>query len=352
MAQRKNIPPYGTARALVLAALAYAGAAASASAQTPAPAPPSAAAAAADREGATSLDEIIVEGSSPKEVRAFLQRAIVATGDVVTRRTAPVCIGIDNAPASLADPIRARILQNLGELGIETAPPGCRVNAAIVFHPDAHAFVNWLAKRGGGAAFSALFAPEKRRLIGPVRQAYAWHHIPAEAERLDVSQQVLTGLNGDSIGPPPISMDTTRGRIMTALTPATTSHSFAVIDTDAIAGLTYDQVGDWLTMQILVETRPRDDAQKAAPGGSILSLFTATGHDPAAPERLTRLDRAILSQIYGKSGNLRAGTVRLGAAREARREQARDDAALAAAAAAAAAAPETPDPGARAAPQP
>lgn len=282
-------------------------------------------------KAAIALDEIIVEGSTPKQVRTFLQRSIVATGDVVTRRTSPICIGIDNAPPSLADPIRARILQNLAELGIEAAPPGCRVNAAIVFHPDAHAFVNWLAKRGGGAAFSAMFQPEKRRLIGPVRQAYAWHHIPAEAERLDVSQQVLTGLNGDAIGPPPISMDTTRGRIMTAVTPATTSHSFAVIDRDAIAGLTYDQVGDWLTMQILVETRPQDDERTAGRGSSILGLFTATGHDPAAPAELTRLDRAILRQIYGTQGNLRAQAVRIGAASEARKEQARAEAAAAAA---------------------
>lgn len=311
MAKRMQTGLGAMACSLMLAALATSPASAQA---MPAPAPPT-----TDR-ATVPLDEIIVEGSTPKEVRSFLQRAIVATGDVVTRRTAPVCIGIDNAAPSLADPIRARILQNLGELGIETAPPGCRVNAAIVFHPDAHAFVNWLAKRGGGAAFSAMFAPEKRRLIGPVRQAYAWHHIPTEAERLDIAQQVQGGLNGDAIGPPPISMDTTRGRIMTALTPATTSHSFAVIDTDAIAGLTYDQVGDWLTMQILVETRPQDDARKAGARSSILGLFTATGHDPAAPAGLTRLDRAILRQIYGKSGNFRAGAVRLGAAREALKE--------------------------------
>ena len=314
MVKRTQIRRAAMACSLALAAMA----AGSASAQ------------AADN-AAASLGEIIVEGSTPKQVRAFLQRSIVATGDVVTRRTSPICIGIDNAPASLADPIRARILHNLAALSIEAAPPGCRVNAAIVFHPDAHAFVNWLAKRGGGAAFSAMFLPEKRRLIGPVRQAYAWHHIPAEAERLDVAQQVLTGLNGDSIGPPPISMDTTRGRIMTAVTPATTSHSFAVIDTDAIAGLTYDQVGDWLTMQILVETRPQDDARSPGRGSSILGLFTATGHDPAAPAELTRLDRAILQQIYGTQGNFRAEAIRVGAEREARKEQAREEAAEAAA---------------------
>lgn len=263
--------------------------------------------------------EIIVEGYTEKDVRSFLRRALVTTGNVVARRSTPICIGIDNAPESLSEPIRRRILANLAALGIETAAPGCRANAVIVFHPDAHAFVNWLARKDGGTAFSAFYRPEKRRLIDPVRQAYAWHHIPAEAQRLRNSEQAPGGLGGDAIGFPPVSMDTTRGRIMTATTAAESTYSFAVIDSDAIVGLTHDQVADWLTMQMLVETRPQDgdtDASDAGAGASsILGLFTATGHNPAAPPELSRLDRAILAQIYGGTSNFLKGAIRQGAAR-------------------------------------
>ncbi len=271
---------------------------------------------AADSNAARS-GEIIVEGLREKEVRTFLRRAIVETGDVVTRRSTPICIGIDNAPASLSEPIRARITENLAALGIETAPPGCRVNAVVVFHEDAHAFVNWFARREGGAALRALYRPEKRRLIGPVRQAYAWHHIPAEAQRLRNAEQVSGGMAGDSIGVPPISTDSTRGRIMNETTSAESTHSFAVIDSDAIVGLTYAQVADWLTMQMLVEIRPQDEESEGAQTGanSILDLFTATGHNPSAPLELSPIDRALLEQIYGGTGDFRASAIRRSAAR-------------------------------------
>ncbi len=272
-------------------------------------------------------DAIIVEGSTEKEVSTFLRRAIVETGDVVTRRSTPICVGIDNAPASLSDPIRARIAENLAALGIETAAPGCRANAVVVFHEDAHAFVNWLARREGGAAMRALYRPEKRRLIGPVRQAYAWHHIPAEAQRLRNSEQVSAGMAGDAIGFPPISTDSTRGRIMNETTPADSSHSFAVIDSDAIVGLTYAQVGDWLTMQMLVEIRAQDDGGEGAQTGanSILDLFTATGHNPSAPLELSRIDWAILEQIYGRTGDFRASAIRRSTARRVFAEGERAD---------------------------
>lgn len=261
----------------------------------------------------TDGDEIIVQGYTVKEVRNFLWRAIVETGDVISRRSQPICIGIDNAPPVLADPVKARMEANLAALKIAVAEPGCKANTIIVFHENAHGFVNWLEKQDNGAVFASLYKPEKRRLIKPVRQAYAWHYIPTEAARLEASKNPPLGLRPGEVAFQTVNGGEVVQQMMRDRAPADSTHSFAVIDTDAIDGLTIEQVGDYLTMQILVELRPEQGDE--VPPDSILNLFTATGNNPDAPPALSPLDLAILSHIYTGTQNFNTGSVRAGVAR-------------------------------------
>lgn len=265
--------------------------------------------------------EIVVNGYTEKEVRTFLWRAIESDGRLISRRSTPICIGIDNAPAALADPVRARIEANLAALNIATAGPGCKANATIVFYRDAHAFVNWLGRRDNGAAFWSLYRPQKRRLISPVRSAYAWHYLPAKAAQLRGGLVDAVGAQPGQIAVQPIGFEM-GGRIAEGLTPVESSHSFAVIDTDALDGLTVEQVGDWLTMHMLVDFNP--DPGDTVPADSILNLFTRSGSNPAAAAGLSRLDRAVLTQIYAQAQNFRAGAIRAGAARTAVQELKQD----------------------------
>ncbi len=254
-------------------------------------------------------NEIIVEGYTEKEVRNFLWRALIDTGNVLAKRKDPVCIGIDNAPGNLATPLRARIEANLDSLDIPRGEPGCTVNAVIVFDKDAHGFVNWLAKQDAGIVYASLYLPERKRLIKPVRPAYNWHFLKAgQQQRLLGPGQSLTqqGASGGR-GFQAAEFDP-GGRILADTFPAETGKTFSVVDYDAIDGITIEQLGDYLTMQMLVELHPGTGS--SVPADSILRLFTETGSNPEAPPEMSALDRTILSEIYGGRGNYRVGAVR------------------------------------------
>lgn len=264
---------------------------------------------------AESSGEIIVEGYTEKQVRNFLWRAVIETGNVIAKRTDPICVGIDNAPAELAEPVKARIEANLDAFKIERAEPGCRANAIVVFDRNAHGFVNWLDKQNAGVAFGALFLPEKRRLIKPERPVYSWHVIKGAATNQflgspqPLSQQGASGSVGfQGAGFEP------GGRLASSSLPADSQMTFSVVDTDAIDGITIEQLGDYLTMQMLVEFKP--DLGEAVPPDSILNLFTPTGTDPDAAPEMSALDRTILNEIYGGRGSFRPGAVRASIARK------------------------------------
>lgn len=261
--------------------------------------------------GATAADEepmgeIIVDGYTEKEVRHFLWRSVIETGGTIAKRSEPICIGIDNAPAELAEPVRARIGANLAAFGIAVAEPGCRANAVVVFHRDAHKFVNWLDKRHG-QAFQALYKPEKRRLIRPERAFYSWHYIKTEADRMQFGGQPLQLPGPGEVAFQPIAFSP-GGPLTLWSAPAATSHSFTVIDTDALEGISTQQLGDFLTMQMLVEFRP--GSRPEIPQDSILNLFTDTGGNPEAAAEMSKLDRAVLSEFYSDRQNWRLGAVR------------------------------------------
>jgi hypothetical protein len=260
-------------------------------------------------------NEIIVEGYTEKEVRNFLWRAVIETGNVMAKRDHAVCVGIDNAADALAQPLRQRIEGNLKSLDIEVGEPGCKANALIVFDRDAHRFVNWLAEQNAGVAYASLYLPERRRLINPMRPVYNWHVTGLGPRELLLGRgQTLTqqgasggrGFQGAQFDP--------GGRILSQFTPAKTSLTFSVVDYDAVDGLTIEQLGDYLTMQMLVEFRP--DMHGSVPKDSILNLFTDKGSDPDAAPEMSALDRVILSEIYGNRQNFGAGAVRASIARK------------------------------------
>jgi hypothetical protein len=275
----------------------------------PEPQPPTEGAAEADADSADS--EILVQGYTEQEVRNFLWRSIESNGRVIARRWGPICVGIDNAPAALTEPVKARIEANLAAFKIPTGAPGCTVNSVVVFHRNAHAFVNWLDKRSDGRAFTTLYLPQKRRLIRPVRPAYAWqYNIDSTAGRGLGELPEPGALPGEMVfgtGP--------GGRLLASMTPERATNSFAVIDTDALDGLTTDQVGDWLTLQMLVDFRP-DHGDWLAPD-TILNLFTRAGSNPDAPPEMSKLDRVLLAQIYTEARIFRPAAIRAAAARRA-----------------------------------
>lgn len=244
-----------------------------------------------------TTNEIIVEGYTEKQVRQFLWRTLKETGGKIARRTEPVCIGIDNVPASVSAQIIERVKANLTEANIPYGEEGCTVNASVVFHDNPQGFVNWLDDNRP-LVFRAMYKPEKRRLLNEERPVYSWVFIPGS---------VATGRSGAGVGE-----ELTNQQIIAssdgALTsridqapPETISHTFTVLDRQKINGMSTTQIGDFLTLQILVEFEPGE--AKAVPSDSILNLFYAEDPELDAPEEMSRLDRSMLTTVYSKDNS-------------------------------------------------
>ncbi|MFN3990622.1 MAG: hypothetical protein ACK4IS_10230 [Erythrobacter sp.] len=274
----------------------------------------------------TPSGEIIVQGTTEKEIRNFVWRTITpVSGRKIAIRIDPVCISFDNIDAGLEAQLRQRIAQNLATIGRELAEPGCRVNTSVAFPRNAHAFVSWLSDTRPGV-FGAMYRPERRRHIRPRRMAYNWHYVDSKAmmreiQRAggtleDVWQQSLVPFSGGLTG----GGNSASSRILPELLPEAISHSFTVIEAGALEGITPVQLADYLTMHTLVMFEP--GLREEIPAGSILRLFDEEGAQDTAAEEMSAVDRVVLGTIYRKGRRyFSSGLIRAEIARTAGQEK-------------------------------
>lgn len=267
---------------------------------------------AADAPEFETTNEIIVEGYTEKEVRQFLWRTLKETGDKIARRTEPVCIGIDNIPANFTSEIMDRVRSNLEQADIEIGEEGCTVNASVVFHDNPQGFVNWLDENRP-IAFRAMYKPEKRRLLREDRPVYSWVFIPGSVQGARSGAGIGEELTNQQL------VASSDGALTSRIDQAPTvggasrsdriSHTFTVLDRKKLNGMTTTQLGDFITLQVMIEFLPGEAEE--VPADSILNLFYAADPELDAPEEMSRLDRSMLGAIYSDS-NLRssAGAVR------------------------------------------
>lgn len=270
--------------------------------------------------------EIIVKGTTEKEIRNFVWRSVTSMsrtcraalrcGRTVAVRSTPVCLSFDNISTEFEAELRERIAENLSAIGTELAQPGCEVNAAVTFPRDAHAFMRWL-NSNQRHIFSTMYEPERRRHVQPRRLAYNWHFVPEKAMMREfqraggalsdpwVLPQLLFNALGNSTEP-----------LSRQLGTDTISHSFTVIEASAIEGVTTIQLADYITMHALVMFEP--GVREEVPPGSILRLFDDKGANPVAAEEMSAVDRVVLSTIYRSGrGFFDAGLIRAEIARNA-----------------------------------
>jgi hypothetical protein len=273
-----------------------------------------------------STGEIIVQGTTEKEIRNFVWRSITPMSRscrtamrctrTVAVRSAPVCLSFDNISNELEGQLRQRIAENLSAIGTELAQPGCQVNAAVTFPRDANAFMRWL-NSNKRQIFGAMYEPERRRHALQRRLAYNWHYVPEKAAMRDyqraggqltdswVLQQILLNALGSTVIP-----------LSRQLGTDTISHSFTVIEASAIDGVSPTQLADYITMHALVMFEP--GVREEIPAGSILRLFADKGANPEAAEEMSAVDRVVLSTIYRRGRNFfDAGLIRAEVARTA-----------------------------------
>lgn len=248
------------------------------------------------------LGDVVVEG---RRLRFVVQNfvgevAAPATGDRGPARwNGPVCIGVVNLRAEVAQYIVDRASDVARELGLEAGEPGCAANVLIIAAADGQAVADGIVEErrrafvpGGSGMTRTLSALEDFRTSdAPVR----WWHVSAPVD--SESGELATRLPGRDA--PQIAVSRA-SRIRTDIRDDLFK-AIIVVDIGKVDAISLTQLADYCTLIALAQVDPKADV---ASFETILNVFidpTITG--------LTGWDRDYLAALYGIEQN------RLGSAR-------------------------------------
>jgi hypothetical protein len=248
------------------------------------------------------LGDVVVEG---RRLRSVVQNfvgevAAPATGDRGPARwNGPVCIGVVNLRAEVAQYIVDRASDVARELGLEAGEPGCAANVLIIAAADGQAVADGIVEErrrafvpGGSGMTRTLSALEEFRTSdAPVR----WWHVSAPVD--SESGELATRLPGRDA--PQIAVSRA-SRIRTDIRDDLFK-AIIVVDISKVDSISLPQLADYCTLIALAQVDPKAEV---ASFETILNVFidpTITG--------LTGWDRDYLAALYGIEQN------RLGSAR-------------------------------------
>ena len=248
------------------------------------------------------LGDVVVEG---RRLRSVVQNfvgevAAPATGDRGPARwNGPVCIGVVNLRAEVAQYIVDRASDVARELGLEAGEPGCAANVLIIAAADGQAVADGIVEErrrafvpGGSGMTRTLSALEDFRTSdAPVR----WWHVSAPVD--SESGELATRLPGRDA--PQIAVSRA-SRIRTDIRDDLFK-AIIVVDISKVDSISLPQLADYCTLIALAQVDPKAEV---ASFETILNVFidpTITG--------LTGWDRDYLAALYGIEQN------RLGSAR-------------------------------------
>ena len=248
------------------------------------------------------LGDVVVEG---RRLRSVVQNfvgevAAPATGDRGPARwNGPVCIGVVNLRAEVAQYIVDRASDVARELGLEAGEPGCAANVLIIAAADGQAVADGIVEErrrafvpGGSGMTRTLSALEDFRTSdAPVR----WWHVSAPVD--SESGELATRLPGRDA--PQIAVSRA-SRIRTDIRDDLFK-AIIVVDIGKVDSISLTQLADYCTLIALAQVDPKADV---ASFETILNVFI----DPEITG-LTGWDRDYLAALYGIEQN------RLGSAR-------------------------------------
>ena len=248
------------------------------------------------------LGDVVVEG---RRLRSVVQNfvgevAAPATGDRGPARwNGPVCIGVVNLRAEVAQYIVDRASDVARELGLEAGEPGCAANVLIIAAADGQAVADGIVEErrrafvpGGSGMTRTLSALEDFRTSdAPVR----WWHVSAPVD--SESGELATRLPGRDA--PQIAVSRA-SRIRTDIRDDLFK-AIIVVDIGKVDSISLTQLADYCTLIALAQVDPKAEV---ASFETILNVFI----DPEITG-LTGWDRDYLAALYGIEQN------RLGSAR-------------------------------------
>lgn len=242
-------------------------------------------------EAASTLDDVVIQGTLREQVARFVDEVAAAPkGRFLAAWRDRVCPGVVNLEPVIAQAVLDRISDVAAELDVETGRPGCDPNVVIVFTNDGSALATAMVERqrrvfdhpnvgafnrGEGALdqFTSSAAPVR------------WWHLSMPVDA--VTRRRTVRLSNDLLPALPIAADGLLG----VGTVDVLYKVIIVVDVDLTGQVSLAQLADYLAMVSLAQIEPEAQVDDAS---TILNVFRR----PTATAGLTDWDRSYLQAVY------------------------------------------------------
>ncbi len=264
-------------------------------------------------EPRSSDQDIVVTGKvTTKDAIAKFVRATIATpkGGRHEGQYARFSSAICPKVVGLSDTNKKQVEKRMRGVALaadmRVAGEGCNPNIFVMIVADGNEAMKVLRKKKS-RLFGGLSPHERDRIARNGGPAYAWKRIQtgsAESGALQYSDE--TDILPVDV-PAKTEVATMRSNVKSKIkrtTEQTMTHSFLLLEKDALVDLTTVQIADYAAMRSYIDTRNSQTQQ--APQYSILSLFDSPGPDGTTPASASEMDLVLLSSLYNSPADVSA----------------------------------------------
>ncbi len=255
-------------------------------------------------------NEIVVTGNkSTRDVIAEFIDTTLATPKggkyvgQIARFSQAICPKVVGLSAQNKLQIEQRIRGVAKASDIKVADKGCKPNIFVIIVSDGNEAVSILRKKRS-RLFGDMPQYERDRIANSEGPTYSWKRIVtanAESGAVQNSDDAETVPGSEIVVP--IMYSTVTSNVKRTIR-KDMSHSFLLLEKDALVGLTTLQIGDYAAMRSLIDTKA--SAANPAPEFSILSLFESVKSRLAKPKSVSEWDLVLLSSLYNSPADISA----------------------------------------------
>ncbi len=259
----------------------------------------------------SDADIVVTGNKTTKAAIADFIRTTIATpkggrhDGQYARFSDPVCPHVVGLSEENSKQIEKRMRGVALAADMRVAGQGCSPNVYVMVVADGEEAMNLIRKKRS-RLFGGMAHHERERIAKSGGPAYAWKRIQtgsAETSALQNSDEVTVLPTTGATTEVPVMNSNVKSKIKRT-TQQTMTHSFLLLEKDALVDLTTVQIADYAAMRSYIDTK--DSKSRQTPQYSILSLFDSSNSDEKTPSAVSEMDLVLLSSLYNSASDVSA----------------------------------------------
>ncbi len=253
--------------------------------------------------------DIVVTGieTSKEDIADFIKTTIATPKGgrhegQFARFTQAVCPKVVGLSLENSEQIEQRMRGIAKAADMRVAAKSCTPNVYVMVVSDGNEAISMLRKKRS-RLFGDMPHHARERIAKSGGPTYSWKRIQTGSAETGALQNSDETRKLGRVTEVPIMNSNVKSRVKRTITKNIT-HSFLLIEKDALVDLTTVQIADYAAMRSYIETA--DQTARTAPRYSILALFDRPKKDEKTPSSASEMDLVLLSSLYNSSADVSA----------------------------------------------